>query len=167
MPTMRSYNDLNRTYWDGSIFISDLKLDSLADCPNHITGWLECGSNELTSLVGGPEKVDSNYFCYSNHLTDLIGCASHIGGNFSCNDNNITSLVGIHKIIKSCKRIYFDDNKITHGGIGLLLIDNLVQISSNAIPFTIISKYLGGGTKSMMACRAELIEKGYSNHAKL
>ena len=79
----------------------------------------------------------------------------------------ITSLVGIHKIIKSCSIIHFHCDEIKEGGIGLLLIDNLYEISNYLAPFAIISSYLGSGTKGIMACRNELIENGYENHAKL
>ena len=121
----------------------------------------------LTSLVGGPQTVTGNYNCKYNQLTDLVGCASHIGGELDLDGNNITSLVGIHKIIKTCSEITFDDHLITQGGIGLLLIENLTEISSYTEQFQIISRYLGTGTKGMMACRKELISNGYALYAIL
>ena len=169
---MRSYNDLNMDYKGGNIDIRWHHLQSLVGCPEHITGAFACYGNKLTSLVGGPQKVDRSYNCTSNKLTDLVGCASHIIGILDCRGNNITSLVGIHKIIKSCNEFYFDYLLITQGGISLLLISNLTDISFDLTyllqePFQIIKKYLGSGTKGMMACRAELIKKGYDEYAKL
>ena len=164
---MPSYNDLQINYQGCELDICSEKLTSLADCPEHITGQFNCRYNELRTLAGGPQKVDGDYKCYSNQLTDLIGCASHIGDTLICWNNQITSLVGIHKIIKRCSSIEFDANKITEGGIGLLLIENLIWISSNSSPFAIIEKYIGNGTKGMMACRAELISKGWADNAKL
>ena len=164
---MRSYNDLCRDYKGSDLNICNEGLDSLDVCPEYISGTFNCGHNDLTSLVGGPQKVGDYYRCNHNHLTDLVGCASHIGKTLQCYDNNITSLVGIHKIIKSCDYIDFDEYRIQEGGIGLLLIDNLTMIASDSVPFKIISKYLGTGTKGMMECSKELISKGYHVYAKL
>ena len=164
---MRSYKDLNINYQGGDLDISNLKLDSLEGCPNHITGAFVCNNNQLTNLIGGPQKVDGYYLCRGNQLTDLTGCASHIGDKLYSEHNNITSFIGIHKIIKSCKAIYTDPKIIVNGGIGLLLINNLYIISRRSSPLAIISSYLGSGTKGMMACRAELIEKGFEEYAKL
>ena len=168
---MRSYNDLNMYYQGGDLKIKLRSLKSLDGSPNHITGNFICRLNDITSLVGGPQYVDKNYDCSWNQLTDLDGIPSTIAilGAFG---NNITSLVGIHKIIKSCERFYFDTNKITVGGIGLLLISNLVNIENGAEeeiidPFKIIINYLGQGTKGMMECSKELISKGYTPYAKL
>ena len=168
MPIMRSYKDLNIDYQGDDLQIDVKQLTSLTGCPPHITGYINCANNKITSSVGGPQIVDGNYYCSNNHLTDLIGCASHIGGTVYCYTNNkITSLVGIHKIIKSCNAIFFDADQVTQGGIGFLLIDNLTDISDFMIPFKIIKSYLGTGTKGMMVCRAELIDNGYSEYAKL
>ena len=143
-------------------------LTSLDGCPQHITGNFFCHRAMITSLVGGPRIVDGDYDCYSNRLTDLDGCASHIGGSFVFWSNpKLTSLVGVHKIIKSCKSIQFSDNRITQGGIGLLLIDNLTEITDKTLPFEIISKYIGTGAKGILRCQNELIEMGYPNNAKL
>ena len=167
---MPSYKDLKGDYFGDDYNISDLNvsckhLNSLDGCPDFISGSFSCSDNFLTSLVGGPQKVDGKYGCSYNPLTDLIGCASHIGENLYLNNNSITSLVGIHKIIKSCPEIYFDDYKITQGGIGLLMIENLIDISANSKPFQIIKSYLGTGTKGMMECRKELLSREYVNYA--
>ena len=198
----------NYEYTGGDLSITNHLLDSLCNCPQHITGDFDCSDNQLDSLEYGPKIVDGSYDCSYNHLTSLEGCVSHVGGVFSCDanrlyslvggpervdgkyncsnnylnnldgcashiselnfiSNNITSLVGIHKIIKKCKKIVFDAIRIKQGGIGLLLIADLEIISSNTPPFSIISKYLGTGTKGMMECSKELTAKGYANYAKL
>ena len=164
---MRSYKDLNIDYKGGDLDISFDRLELLTGCPEVILGDFTCNDNKLKTFVGGPHIVSGNYNCEDNHLTDLVGCASHIDGALFMQYNDITSLVGIHKIIKSCEVIEFGENRITDGGIGLLLIENLIDISSNIPPFEIIKRYLGSGTKGMMACRKELIKAGYTNHAKL
>ena len=165
---MPSYKDLGIDYTSGHLNITNVQLVSLSGCPEHISGDIRARANKLTSLVGGPQIVDWHYSCHMNKLTSLVGCASHIGGIFDYRSNDtMTSLVGIHKIIKSCKQIHFNSDKITQGGIGLLLIANLTDITYCSLPFKIISNYLSTGTKGMMECRTELISKGYANYAKL
>ena len=164
---MLSYKDLGKVYTSGMLRVISRDLDSLDGCPQHVYGHFECYFNRITSLIGGPQRVDGWYSCRDNNLSDLIGCASHISDALNFTDNPITSLVGIHKIIKSCPRLLFDCEPIIVGGIGILLIENIIYISSHSEPFKIIAKYIGTGTKGMMDCRAELISKGYENYAKL
>ena len=159
---------------DGSYTCSSNQLTDLTGCPEVITGTFNCSENELSSLVGGPQQVDKNYNCqYNEKITNLIGCASHIGGELALLHCNITSLIGIHKIIKSCNSIKINDFRIKQGGIGLLMIANLIDIVNHNNPsdlskqFKIIKKYLGQGTKGMMACSKELISNGYDEYAKL
>ena len=167
---MRNYNytDLKINYTGDDLNINHQLLISLESCPDYITGGFYCGMNNLSNLIGGPQRVDGNYLCHNNRLTSLVGCASQISGSLNSPNNQITSLVGIHKIIKSCNSFAFDAHKIIHGGIGVLLIENLSYITADhSVPFHIISTYLGSGTKGMMACRKELIDNGYSDYAKL
>ena len=166
---MLSYKDLNIIYQGGNLSVANCKLISLEGCPQHITGEFYChNNNKLMSLVGGPQHVNNSYICTNNNLTDLSGCASNIKQDLSFENNpRIISMVGIHKIIKSCNRIYFSSYNIIHGGIGLLLIGNLTTISADSVPFQIIRKYLGSGTKGMMECSKELTAKGYAPYAKL
>ena len=166
---MLNCEELGKRYKNGSFSINKQNLDSLIGCPEHIMGEFSCHDNNLTNLIGGPQSIDGSYLCYRNSLTDLVGCASHIGGSLYFHRNPITSLVGIHKIIKSCQNISFDNTQITHGGIGLLLIANLKSITTlfSSKQFQIISNYLDTGTKGMMECSKELISKGYVNYAKL
>ena len=165
---MKNCENIFTGYSGGTINITRRRLESLVGCPEVVSGDFFCARNdELQNLVGGPKHVTGDYSCGSNKITSLEGCASHIGHILSCPDTNITSLVGIHKIVKSCQSIEFDCIDIKQGGIGLLLIENLTDISSEYAPFYIIKSYLGTGTKGMMACRAELISRGYEDYAKL
>ena len=158
----------------GDYYCHGNRLSTLEVCPEYISGTFACHGNSITSLIGGPRKVDGDYACSKNKLTNLDGCASHIGGELAFMANDVTSLVGIHKIINSCKEIKFDTTDIDEGGIGLLLIENLVKIHNGYVsgsnlskPFAIIEKYFGTGTKGMMECSKELIANGCPNHAKL
>ena len=164
---MRSYKDLEMNYQSGDLDITNNLITSLDGCPQHITGDFLCVNNGLTSLAGGPQIIDKSYDCTDNQLTDLTGCASYISAELHIRGNRIKSFVGIHKIIKHCRIIYVDDEHVTEGGIGLLLIKNLEYISTDSTPFLVITDYLGKGTKGMMDCSKELISMGYTNYAKL
>ena len=168
---MPSYDQLYiRKYQSGNLNIREKSVTRLNGCPEHITGDFICSRNRLSRLTNGPKQVDGNYDCSDNFLSTLDGCASHIAGFLDIRDNDITSLVGIHKIIKSCGKLYLSDYEITEGGIGLLMIENvdiISEIKSQLAPFKIIQKYRSQGTKGMMTCRAELISNGYENYAKL
>ena len=153
---------------DGAYACHYNQLTDLVGCASYIGGDFKCHNNKLKSLVGGPQTVTGEYTCGWNKLSDLVGCASHISEklNFWGNEG-LTSLIGIHKIIKSCPNLEFDCYNITQGGIGLLLIANLVNMSNSTTPFAIINSYLSKGTKGMMECSKELISKGYKQYAKL
>ena len=164
---MRNCKIIGQQYKSGRFNVQNKDLTSLEGCPQHITGDFICTENWLQTLVGGPQKVDGDYCSSYTDLTDLVGCAGYIGGSLYVGSNNITSLVGIHKIIKSCPRIQFENYKVKVGGIGLLLINDLNYISGIYTPFEIIKSYLGTGTKGMMECSKELKAKGYEEYAKL
>ena len=167
MKIIQNYNDIGINYQGGDLKINHFELTSLTDCPKFITGHYYSNNNQLKSLVGGPQQVDGDYLSSGNSLTDLVGCASHIGGTLYIKRTNITSLIGIHKIIKSCQKIFLNTENITQGGIGLLLINDLFSISDGDLPFKIIRSYIGQGTKGMMECSKELIANGYAQFAKL
>jgi len=74
-------------------------LTSLAGCPKTVGDSLYCDNNRLTSLAGAPRTVLKNFYSHNNPLTSLTGCPEKVGGNFSCSDNRLTSLAGIPNII--------------------------------------------------------------------
>ena len=58
-----------------------------------ITGYFNCGNNQLTSLKGAPKKV-VDFYCYSNQLTSLAGAPRIVTGEFDCSDNKLSTLEG-------------------------------------------------------------------------
>ena len=90
---------------DGSIDVDgnvDLTNKSLTKFPikfRNVTGYFNCGVNELTSLEGSPENVGRNFSCSYNKLKSLKGGPNYVGNDYSCNDNKLISLKGAPKRI--------------------------------------------------------------------
>jgi hypothetical protein len=68
------------------------ELTSLKGCPKWVGGYFSCGGNRLTSLEFSPEYVGDDFNCSYNELTTLKGSSTHVGGHFRCGDNLLTSL---------------------------------------------------------------------------
>jgi len=135
--------------------------------PVNVTGDVNLRSLKLARLPAKFGEVGGDFWCSRNQLTSLEGAPSQVCGDFACSGNKLTSLVGIHKIIKSCGQIFFRENPIKEGGLGLLLIRDLNYIGADQPAFEIISKYLGKGKRGMIDCQTELIKAGYKDFAKL
>ena len=81
---------------DGSIDVAgdvDLSLEKLTELPlrfNKVTGWFDCGRNNLTSLKGCPRWIGGGFSCRSNNLTSLEFSPDYVGGGFDCINNKLT-----------------------------------------------------------------------------
>ena len=141
-------------------------------CPKEIDGSFNCDVNDLVDFTGGPSYVGQDYDAsHNNRLTSLKGIASEIRGTLfliSCGYN--LSLVGAHKYLKSCAFINMMGTTIKSGGLSLLLVKDLQEISSNQKAFTIINKYLWrdpSDKSNIFRCQKELVDAGYEEFAKL
>jgi hypothetical protein len=135
----------------------------------NVTGTVNISQLGLETLPVKFGTVGSNFDCSENELTTLEGAPSSVDDDFDCTYNKLTSLQGIHKIIKIINGEFFcNDNPITSGGIGLILIEGLTKIYvDRRHAFDIINKYLGRGKKGLLLCQDELIEAGYEEYARL
>jgi hypothetical protein len=91
------YNITNYTINDdGSIDVNgnvDLYYMELTELPltfNKVTGWFDCGRNNLTSLKGSPVWVGGNFNCNYNRLPSLEFSPEYVGGHFYCLWNKLT-----------------------------------------------------------------------------
>ncbi len=180
---------------------SDNDIITLKGAPEAIGRDFICNDNSrLHSLKGGPSSVNGNYiarnctidsfegipekFTRGNSTVNLAGnyiktfdyCPAHIDGDINLADNDITSLVGIHRSLLSCRKINLSRNPITEGGIGLLFIKGLENVTYFANEndackdaLEIIAKYLESGDpkKSVLLCQEELIDAGLEAFAEL
>ena len=81
---------------DGSIDVAgdvNLYKKGLTELPltfNKVTGWFDCGRNNLTSLKGCPRWIGGGFSCRSNNLTSLEFSPDYVGSNFWCRYNKLT-----------------------------------------------------------------------------
>ncbi len=93
----KQYNIKNYTINpDGSIDVNgnvDLRGCDLTELPlvfNKVSGYFNCGTNELTTLKGCPRYVGDYFGCNKNQLTSLEFSPDYVGGSFFCINNKLT-----------------------------------------------------------------------------
>ena len=75
---------------DGNVWLNNKGLTELPLNFNKVTGYFECGANNLTSLKGSPCWVGGYFSCSNNLLTSLEFCPDYVGSDFYCSNNNLT-----------------------------------------------------------------------------
>ena len=69
---------------DGTIWLSDLNLDTLENSPSEVTGDFVIDENKIKDFTGGPEIVGGNFSANLNYsLESLDGSPKEVGGNYS------------------------------------------------------------------------------------
>jgi len=97
----KEFGIMNWSLVDGLVNVDDcvnLYWNELTELPlkfGRVTGYFDCGVNNLTSLVGCPNRVEGSFNCRSNSLSSLEGCPLSVGGGFYCTINNIREFTGI------------------------------------------------------------------------
>jgi hypothetical protein len=72
----------------------DNQLTTLEGSPSEVDGHFDCGGNQLTTLEGSPSRVGRGFDCSGNQLTSLKGLPSSVDGSFDCSGNQLTTLEG-------------------------------------------------------------------------
>ena len=75
---------------DGDVNLYNKGFVELPLTFNKVTGWFDCGRNNLTSLKGCPRWIGGGFSCRSNNLTSLEFSPDYVGSNFWCRYNNLT-----------------------------------------------------------------------------
>jgi hypothetical protein len=73
---------------------SSNKLTSLVGAPQKVGRDFNCSYNQLVSLKGTPKEVKGDFYCVNNSLTSLVGAPQEVGSSFDCSSNKLTSLEG-------------------------------------------------------------------------
>ncbi len=141
----------------------------------HVRGVVDFHADGINTLEFKIHEVNRDFNVCKNNLKSYNNFPSYIGGELNFSQNRISSLVGIHNTVKSCTEIDLSDNPIVEGGIGLLLIENLIKIwcavkvsdEASCLAFRIIEKYLGQGKSGILECQEELIDNNLKEYAKL
>ena len=77
---------------NGGVDLWNKRLTKLPLKFGRVSGYFECGYNNLTSLEGSPKEVGGDFECSHNNLTTLEGAPKRVGGSFYCSRNNLTTL---------------------------------------------------------------------------
>jgi hypothetical protein len=108
-----------------------------------------------------------------NNLSDFENLPHNTAHCF-LNSNKYTSLSGIHKQLKDCYQLDIEKNPIKESVLGLLLIKGLYDFSFEGVPakaydaiYLIMKHHRHEEAGDVLEAKAELIEKGFSQYAKL
>ena len=75
---------------NGDVDLYGFDLNELPLNFNKVTGYFNCGGNNLTSLKGCPRWVGGYFTCSRNKLTSLEFSPDYVGDSFDCDDNYLT-----------------------------------------------------------------------------
>lgn len=89
------------------------ELTNLKNSPKYVGGIFTCNDNKLTSLEGAPKIIYGSFYCNDNKLTSLEGSPEKVGGSFYCQYNELTSLTGAPKKVDGMFRCYRNLVKFT------------------------------------------------------
>ena len=155
---------------DSDFYANDCNLTTLEGGPSKINGDYMVYENKLQSLKGAPQNIVHNLNCSGNSLTSLEGAPQEME-NFSCNRNKLTSLKGVHKIIKKMNGVFSaSTNPITSHVLGILLIKGCRGIElDNQKVVKIVNKYLpnNDGMVAVLKCQEELFAADLDEYAQL
>lgn len=96
---------------DDNVYLSENRLDRIPIKFNKVSGYFDCGENNLTSLENCPNEVGGDFYCFDNKLESLEFGPSIVNGNYFCNDNELTTLKGSPKRVG--REFMCSNNKLT------------------------------------------------------
>jgi hypothetical protein len=77
---------------DGDVDLTGCNLTELPLIFNKVTGWFDCGNNNLITLKGCPKWIGDSFRCCYNRLSSLEFGPEWVADSFRCSDNQLTSL---------------------------------------------------------------------------
>ena len=99
----------------GDLLLNNMNLTELPEILKNVSvsGYFNCGGNELTNLKNSPKYVGGSFYCNDNKLKSLEGATEIIGGSFCCQYNELTSLTGAPKKVGGMFRCFRNYVKFT------------------------------------------------------
>jgi hypothetical protein len=88
--TNYTINDGGSIDVDGNVDLYNCNITELPLRFNKVTGWFDCGYNNLTTLEGCPRWIGSWFSCDHNKLTSLEFSPDYVGDKFNCLYNKLT-----------------------------------------------------------------------------
>jgi hypothetical protein len=181
--SMRDLIHIQPDYVTGCIIKNDFDISGLKnikswdDGPSYIAGTLYAADTGFTTLKGMPKYIGSDInlrMCMG--LTTLEGCVQECNGYFAIsNCVNLVSLKWMPKKITGILLIRFCHS--LRGILSILLCDGIIAIKDEITTnqnnaqlreaMRIVKDHYFNQDRDILECKAELIENGLGEYAKL
>jgi len=80
---------------DGNVNLYRKGLTKLPLKFGKVSGYFDCGDNQLKSLEGAPLSVGGDFSCSFNQLISLEGISGRISGGIYCTNNQLRDVKGV------------------------------------------------------------------------
>lgn len=152
----------------GAFYLDDEEITHIPVPFGTVSGSFQANIETLKSFENFPELIKGNLYAYDTDIDSFDGLHTEVDGgvDFTMNEK-LTDWVGIYKhLIRISDRLKFDVDYIERGGLGILLIKEVQEISSgNSDVDDIFNKYLKGD-RNVLDCQEELIDAGFARLAR-
>lgn len=176
---------------DGDCVFEDMKLKSLKGAPHTVNGDFNCSWNDLTTLQHAPTTLGAgaSFGCSHNKLTSLAHAPPH-AAELTCDHNLLKNLVDAppcdvlwapNNPFESFKNTPDHINQVvisyapdlpllgllSVGKIELEPVDGYSHERDIKPIEDILNQYTGQGRAGQLKCAAELVRRGFKQHARI
>ncbi len=152
----------------GNFYLDDEEITHIPVPFGTVSGSFQANIETLKSFENFPELILGNLYAYDTNIESFEGLHTEVAGgvDFTMNEK-LTDWVGIYKhLIIVGDKIKFDVDFVKRGGLGILLIKGVQEVSSgNSEVDAIFNKYLKGD-RNVLDCQEELIDAGFAHLAR-
>ena len=152
----------------GAFYLDDQEITHVPVPFGTVGGSFQANIETLKSFENFPEFIKGNLYTYDTDIDSFDGLHTEVDGgvDFTMNEK-LTDWVGVYKhLIRVSGRLKFDVDYIKRGGLGILLIKEVEEISSGDSDVDkIFNKYLKGD-RNVLDCQEELIDAGFARLAR-
>lgn len=152
----------------GNFHLDDAEITHIPIPFGVIGGSFQANIETLKSFVNFPEKILGNLYAYDTNVESFEGLHTEVDGGVDLTMNQkLSDWVGVYKHLPRIGGgLKFDVDYVKRGGLGVLLIKELPEISSgNSEVDAIINKYLKSD-RNVFDCQEELIDAGFAHLAR-
>jgi len=152
----------------GNFHLDDEDITHIPVPFGDVGGSFQANIETLKSFENFPMRILGNLYAYDTGVESFDGLRTEVDGTVDITMNQkLADWVGVYKHLRRIGgTLKFDVDYVKRGGLGVLLIKELQEISSgNSDVDTIINKYLKGD-RSVLDCQEELIDAGFAHLAR-
>jgi len=152
----------------GNFHLDDAKITHIPVPFGVIGGSFQANIETLKSFENFPTRILGNLYAYDTNVESFDGLQTEVDGGVDLTMNQkLIDWVGVYKHLPRIGgALKFDVDYVKRGGLGVLLIKELSEISSgNSDVDAIINKYLRSD-RNIFDCQEELIDAGFAHLAR-